>query len=137
MIWSSVTSRIRPGQLATFGRASRSICAIGSLTKADTGTLTANFIGTPYSLKISQSPSAVRITCSVSLSMSSSGAPVRKKNGDTIAARGMARAHQRLGADQPHGLEIDLRLVPELEPIALEHFAKRNRRLRIGVRIGA
>src|SRR5262249_17670825 len=40
------------------------------------------------------------------------------------AAGRVARAHQRLGAGEPHGLEIDLGLVELLEPAALQHHGK-------------
>ena len=38
----------------------------------------------------------------------------------------MAGAHQRLGADQALGLELDLRLIEQLEPVALEHVDERD-----------
>ena len=49
MIWSSVTSRMRPGQFDARGRASRNMRGIGNWTSAETGTLTASFIGALYS----------------------------------------------------------------------------------------
>src|SRR6185312_5353850 len=106
MIWSSVTSRMRPGQFAARGRASRSMRGIGIWTSAETGTLTASFMGALYSAKSSQSPSAVRIT----------------------------RAHERFGTDEVRRSQLDLRLVPEIHPVVPQHRAERNRRFRIGVR---
>ena len=76
---------------------------IGSLTKAETGTLTANFIATPYSSKISQSPKRRQdhlLGERVQIVLAGAG---QEKERRQHAALGMARAHQRLGADQPHG----------------------------------
>ena len=53
------------------------------------------------------------------------GAGQEGAGADHAAVR-MARAHQRLGADQPHGREIDLGLVPQLEPVVPQHVAKRD-----------
>jgi hypothetical protein len=36
----------------------------------------------------------------------------------------VAGAHQRLGADQAHGLQVDLGLVELLEQVVLEHIGK-------------
>ena len=55
MISSSVTSMIRPGQLSAAGRSSRTMVLIGSLTSADTGTLTAIFSDRPLAAKSFQS----------------------------------------------------------------------------------
>ena len=50
------------------------------------------------------------------------------------AAPRMPPTHQRLGADEPHGLELDLRLIPKLEPAALEHVGKRHLAVIAGAR---
>ena len=81
MISSSVTSMIRPGQFSDCGRCSRSMVGIGSLTSAETGTLTESLTDMPLAAQVSQSLRAVMMTRSVSARISCSLAPGRKTPG--------------------------------------------------------
>ena len=126
MISSSVTSRIRPGQLSAAGRSSRTMVLIGSFTSADTGTLTAIFsdetVGgevVPVLQRGDDDPLGQR----QHVGFAGAG---QEHAGRQHAALRMPRAHQRLGAVEPHGPELDLRLVPELEPAARQHVGKRD-----------
>ena len=117
---------MRPGQLAAAGRSSRSICAIGSLTKADAGTLTESFNVAPCAAHSSKSRIAVRMTRSVSASISASPAPGRNDPGADHAAVGTAGAHERFRADQTLGAQIDFGLVPQLEPVPPQYVGERH-----------
>ena len=79
---------MRPGQFGVGGRCSRSIRAIGNLTSAETGTLTESLTEAPCTAQSSKSRSAVRMTRSVSASISSSLAPGRKSPGGTMLPSG-------------------------------------------------
>ena len=123
---SSVTSKMRPGQVGALGRSSRRIWAIGSLTSADTGTLTASFTEAPSAAQSSKSRSAARMTRSVKTSISSflgAGQEFRRRDD---AAVGPPRAHQTFGTDQPLRAQIDFGLIPQLLPIAPQHLAQRD-----------
>jgi hypothetical protein len=88
---------MRPGQVGARGRSSRKIRAIGSLKNADTGTLTESFTEAPSAAQSSKSRSAVRMTRSVKISISSSMAPGRNSTGGMMLSSGR-RARTRPAA---------------------------------------
>ena len=124
MTSSSVTSRMRPGQLAARGRSSRSICTIGSLTKADAGTLTESFTVAPKRRAVLEVPQRGEDDAFGQRQHVLFLGAGKKAAGTDQAAVGPPRAHQRLGADQALRAQIDLGLVPLLEPVLPQNLAE-------------
>ena len=125
-ICSSVTSIIRPGQSSTCGRCSRTISPTGSLTRHLTGTLIAIRRLTPNRDRFSPDLSALTSACSASVSTLASSAPGMKLPGSRTPCSRMADAREGLGAGELLAAQIDLGLVPELDPVVLERFGKRD-----------
>ena len=70
--------------------------------------------------------SALTSACSASVSTLASSAPGMKLPGSSTPCCGMADAREGLGAGKLLSPQVDLRLVPELDPVVLERFGKRD-----------